>query len=195
MKDCPATVTEPDLDELPGLADTEKLAVPLPLPLPPDCKVTQLTLLEALQEQPPAAVTLTGTVPPAELTVWLVGEMEGLQATPDWVTAKDCPATVSVPIREAAVALGETEKVAFPLPEGLLAGVTEAQLTPLEALQEQPPGAVTLTDTVPPVELTVWLVGEMEGLQAAPDWVTVKLLPAMVMVPLCEAVAGLAETE
>ena len=39
----------------------------MPLPLLPEDMVIQVALLEALQEQPPGAVTLTVPVPPLEL--------------------------------------------------------------------------------------------------------------------------------
>ena len=50
--------------------------VPLPLPLLPEDMVIQVALLEAVQEQPVGAVTLTLPVPVAELTVALVEERE-----------------------------------------------------------------------------------------------------------------------
>jgi hypothetical protein len=49
--------------------------VPLPLPLP-GLIVIQLALLEAVQEQPPGAVTLSDPVPPLEPMDWLEEEME-----------------------------------------------------------------------------------------------------------------------
>ena len=63
----PATVRVPVLDLFLVLAETEKPVVPLPLPPLPGVRVIQLALLEAVQEQPAEAVTLTVPVPPAKL--------------------------------------------------------------------------------------------------------------------------------
>ena len=76
VKVCPATVRVPVLDEVVVLAATEKAVVPLPLPLLPEDMVIQVALLEAVQEQPVGAVTLTFPVPAPELTVALVDERE-----------------------------------------------------------------------------------------------------------------------
>ena len=48
----------------------------MPLPLLPEDMVIQAALLEAVQEQPVGAVTLTFPVPPLELKVVLVEERE-----------------------------------------------------------------------------------------------------------------------
>ena len=45
----------------------------------------------------------------------------------------------------------------MPLPLPLLPEVMVIQLTPLEAVQEQPLGEVTLTDPVPAAEVKDWL--------------------------------------
>jgi hypothetical protein len=50
--------------------------VPLPLPLLPELMVIQLAPLEALQEQPSAALTITVPVPPLEPKASLTEEME-----------------------------------------------------------------------------------------------------------------------
>jgi hypothetical protein len=44
--------------------------------------------------------------------------------------------------------------------------------------------AVTVTLPTPPAERIVLLVGEMEKEQSRPDWVTLKVRPAMVRVPV-----------
>jgi hypothetical protein len=71
----PPMVMVPDLEDPFGLAETEYPTVPFPLPLLPETTAIQLALLEALQEQPLAAVTLTLPVPPAALKDLLAGEM------------------------------------------------------------------------------------------------------------------------
>ena len=83
--------------------------VPLPLPLLPEVMVIQPALLEAVQEQPLGVVILTDPVPPVEVKDWLVGEMEELQPTPDWVTMKVWPATVIVPVLDEVPELAATE--------------------------------------------------------------------------------------
>ena len=77
---------------------------------------------------------------------------------------------VREPVRDELPELAATEYPQFPLPLPLVPEVTAIQLAPLEALQEQPFGADTLTDPVPPVEVKGWLAGEMEKLQDVPDW-------------------------
>ena len=55
--------------------------------------------------------------------------------------------------------------------------------------------AVTLTLPVPPLELKDLLVGEMEYVQEIPSCVTVKVCPAIVIVPVRGLVPVLADTE
>jgi hypothetical protein len=50
--------------------------VPLPVPLAPAVIVTQLTLLEAVREQPELVVILTLPLPPVETKEALAGEIE-----------------------------------------------------------------------------------------------------------------------
>ena len=57
-----------------GLAVTEKLTVPLPVPLEPEVIVTQLSLLTAPHVQLSCVVTLTLPLPPAEPILWLDDE-------------------------------------------------------------------------------------------------------------------------
>ena len=79
---------------------------------------------------------------------------------PDWVTVKVCPAMVRVPVLDEVVVLAATEKAVEPLP--LLPEVMVIQPVLLEAVQEQPVGAVTVTFPVPAPELKVALVEERE---------------------------------
>jgi hypothetical protein len=75
LKVCPATVIVP-VRAGPVLAATEKLTVPLPVPVAPAVMVIQASLLVAVQAQPAAAVTLVEPAPPAAAMVWLAGLME-----------------------------------------------------------------------------------------------------------------------
>ncbi len=65
----------------------------------------------------------------------------------------------------------------------------------LVAFQGQPLGAFTLTLPVPPVTVNGLLVGEMEYLHDTASWFTVKVLPAMVIVPDLELLRLFAATE
>ena len=83
-----------------------------------------------------------------------------MQDIPDWFTVKVCPATVRVPVLDEVVVLAATEKAVEPLPLPLLPEVMVIQPVLLEAVQEQPVGAVTPTLPIPPLEPEVALVGE-----------------------------------
>ncbi len=61
-KVCPPTLKLP-VREAPVLALTEKLTVPLPVPLAPEVIVIQLSLLLAVHEQLLAVVTVTVPLP------------------------------------------------------------------------------------------------------------------------------------
>ena len=85
-------------------------------------------------------------------------------------------------------------KVTVPLPEPLDPAVTVTQLAPLVDVHAQPVVVVTATVPVPPVAATAWVDGEMLNEQLAPDCVTVKVLPAIVSVPVRDVVAVVAAT-
>ena len=70
----------------------------------------------------------------------------------------------------------------MPLP--LLPPVMLSQPALLLAVQPQPLPAITLTVPLPLLAACDRLVGEIEYVQPAPDWLTVKVLPAIVSVPL-----------
>ena len=103
---------------------------------------------------------------------------------PAWVTVKVRPAMVSVPVRAVALAKFEaTEKVtwALPLPLGLDVRVIHESL--LAAVQVQPAGALTPAIAFGmPATGTERLVGDSDKVQ--PAWVTVKVRPAIVSVPI-----------
>jgi hypothetical protein len=71
----------------------------LPLPLAPALIVIQAALLEAVHEQPVAAVTGTLPVQPEALTFTDAGEIVGVQGRPACVTVKVFPPTLTVPVR------------------------------------------------------------------------------------------------
>jgi len=99
---------------------------------------------------------------------------------------------VIVPVRCGPV-FAATENCVVPLPLPLAPEVTVIQAALLAAVHAQPVAVVTLTEPEPPLAVKVWLAGLMVNEQ--PElWVTVKVWPATVIVPvLCEP--GLAATE
>ena len=64
------------------LAATEKLTVPLPLPLAPDVIVKKVAVLLAVQLQPGGAVTRKLPTSPVAAKLWLVGLIEVTQFVP-----------------------------------------------------------------------------------------------------------------
>ena len=70
--------------------------------------------------------------------------------------------------------------------------VIVSQASLLVAVQEQAAPAVTLTVPMLALDATDALEGAIEYVQGAAAWLTVKVVPAMVMVPLREEVAVLA---
>jgi uncharacterized membrane protein len=180
LKVCPATVMVP-VRAGPVLAATEKLTVPLPVPVAPAVMVIQASLLVAVQAQPAAAVTLVEPAPPAAAMVWLAGLMENVQPDP-CETEKVCPATVIVPVRAGPV-LAAAEKLTVPSPLPLAPAVMVIQASLLVAVQVQPAAAVTLVEPAPPAAAMVWLAGLMENVQPDPCE-TEKVCPATVIVPV-----------
>jgi hypothetical protein len=61
--------------------------------------------------------------------------------------------------------------------------------------QVQPDPQVTLTEPVPAAGVKKLLVGEMVYVQAWPCWVTVKVWPPMMRVPVRAVMVVLADTE
>ncbi len=78
VKDCPAMVIDPARPWIdPGMAETEYVTVPFPLPDAPPVTVMKDEFDTAVQPQPVAAETLTvRSVAPAVGTVWLASDSE-----------------------------------------------------------------------------------------------------------------------
>jgi hypothetical protein len=74
--------------------------------------------------------------------------------------------------------------VTEPLPEPLAPAVTVIQAALLIAVQLHPVGAVTVTIVGPPLDVTACDAGAIVSVQATPAWLTVKVLPAIVSVPV-----------
>ena len=79
---------------------------------------------------------------------------------PLWVSENVFPAIVKAAVRDAPE-LAATEHVIVPFPVPVAPEVTVAQETPVEALQEQPLGAVTARVVVVAVLPTEALAGEI----------------------------------
>ena len=70
------------------------------------------------------------------------------------------------------------------MPVPLAPPVIEIQFTFVAAVQPQPAPAVTVTLALPPVEVKLFVVGEIEYVHGAPPCVTVNVSPAIVIVPV-----------
>ena len=160
-----------------------KLTEPAPEPVAPLVMVIQEAPLPAVQLQPVVVVTATDPVPPAAVTVWLVGEIESEHADAFCVTVNVWPPIVTVPVRDCVAALAVTLNVTRPLPLPPPPPETVNQLALLTAVQAHPSAAVTLVNPDPRPEPTVVLVGEIETAQPTPAWLTVKLCPPIVSEP------------
>jgi len=75
----PAMVSVPERELVVPLAATEKVVVPLPVPLAPAVIVIQVAPLVAVQLQPLVAVTLELPLPPPDENEALEGEIEKVQ--------------------------------------------------------------------------------------------------------------------
>ncbi len=141
-----ATTSVPDRGG-PLAAATANVTDPGPLPLAPDVIVIHGSGLDALQAQPAAAVTVTVREPPVGSASCVSGATSKLQPG-DCVTARACPAIVTVPLRVGPV-VAATFRVTLPgpVPPGV-AGVIQS--ASLEAVHGQPAPAVTVTACDPP---------------------------------------------
>jgi hypothetical protein len=100
------------------------------------------------------------------------------------VTVKVAPAIVSVPVRLEATVLAATSNVTEPLPDPVAPPVRVIHAALLAAVHAQPVAAVTLAPPLPPAAAKDCVVGEIDGEQVAAACVTVKVAPAIVMVPV-----------
>jgi len=100
------------------------------------------------------------------------------------VTVYTLPAIVTVPVRDAVPVFAATlsDTVPLPLPEEPEVTVIHATLLSADHPHEVP--AVTPTVNVPPPEPADWLAGEMLKVQPAEAWVTVKVCPPAVILPV-----------
>ena len=125
---------------------------PLPLPVLPEAIVSHAALLDAVQVQPPPALTVTFPVDPAEGAVADSGVIENAHPG-DWVIAIRCPAIVALPERAGPVVAATIRlTVPSPLPDDLPCRVI--QLSFEAADQSHSRFDVTLKVSVPPDEPT-----------------------------------------
>src|SRR5215831_257769 len=96
-----------------------------------------------------------------------------------------------VPLRALLLLVAAAMNATEPLPVPLVPAVTVSHVALLTAVHAHEPPAVTVTEPLPPAAGTDWLVGEIEDEHAAAS-VTVNVLPAMVMDPVCAPVVVLA---
>ena len=82
---------------------TAIVANPLPLPLLPLVMLSQAAEGDAVQAQLPAVVTAIVALPPAAAIESCVGETAKVHVDASCVTVTDCPATISVALRELVV--------------------------------------------------------------------------------------------
>jgi hypothetical protein len=82
--------------------------------------------------------------------------------------------------------------VTVPLPEPDAPAVIESHVSLLAAVHVQPIGALTATSLLPPAAATVCAPGEIVSVHGTPSCVALKVLPAIVIVPLRGVMPGLA---
>jgi len=157
-----------------------KLTEPAPEPVAPLVTVIQAALLAAVQLQPVVVVTAAEPVPPAAVTVWVVGETENAQADAFCVTVNVSAPIVIVAVRDCVAVLAVALNVTSPLPVPLPPPDTVNQLALLTAVHAHPAPAVTLVNPDPRPEPMVVLAGEIETVHDTPAWLTVKLWPPIV---------------
>jgi hypothetical protein len=108
---------------------------------------------------------------------------------PDWVTVYVLPAIVSVPVRVAVDEFVATMKVTVPLPRPGPEWSTATHATLLIASHSHAVLVVTVALPNPPSEVNQPAVDEIDGVQAlGVVCVTVKVVPAIVNVPVRNAV-------
>src|SRR3954465_12280702 len=101
---------------------------------------------------------------------------------------------VAVPVRGVVAVLAATLIATVPLPLPLAPLVTVSHGAAVAAVQAQPAELVTATLAESPAASALKLGGAIEYVHVAAAWLTVKVWPAMVAVPVRVVVAVLAAT-
>ena len=157
----------------PVLAATLSVTIPSPLPAAPPVMVIHGTALVAVHAHPSVDVTSIVREPPAADVDVAVGSIEEVQsgAAALWLRATPSPSIVIEPLR-AAPPLRATRNATLPLPVPSAPEVIVIQLTMLDALHEQPSGAVTPTVLVAPFASNCRLLVASSTRQGAASWTT-----------------------
>jgi hypothetical protein len=187
---CPATVTLPDSVALVRFVVAMAAMVAVPIE-PKGTKLTPVMLETAVHAQELLlAVTVTGSVPPWLAKESVVGDTEYVHAVALCVTFTVSPAMVSAAVKFVPVVLPCATMLSgsagVPVP---LDGFTVTQVALDVAVQAHVDWlAVSATGKLPPLFVNaseVGLTAKLHGLVVlVPFCVTVKLMPAMVMVPV-----------
>jgi hypothetical protein len=161
----------------------------------PDAEsVIQTAPVDDVQAQPDWVVTVIVPVLPAGGTETRIGETENVHDALGSVTTKLFPAIVSVAVLASDVVLAAAVNPTLPEPVPFAPLVIVTQDAPLDAVQVQPVVVETETMLLPPFADIDRLVGVMVYEQEAAAWVTVKVLPPIVRIPVREVVVVLAAT-
>ena len=135
-----------------ALAAAVKATEPLPAPVAPDVTVSHdVSLLTAVHAHSARAVTVVEPVPPAAVIDRLAGASAYEHGRAAWFTENVWPAIVSVPLRGVVSGFAEALNATVPLPLPVAPLVTVNQDMLLTPVHEQPAGAVTVVDAVPPL--------------------------------------------
>jgi hypothetical protein len=161
----PPTFNTADREIVPVLACTVYVAVPEPVPDP--VIVAHDWFEEVVHEQFAAVVTVIVPVAPFGAAVTSDGVTENVQVALGSLTVNDCPAIVSVAVRESVPVFAPAEKPTVPEPVPLAPLVRLTHVDPLDAVQLQLEGVVTVTVPVPPAAGSAWLVGEIVNVHGA----------------------------
>jgi hypothetical protein len=167
----------------------------VPGPTPEPDTVIHALVVVAVQAQVGCVVTVIEPDVPVAGAVTPEGESAKVHVGPDSVTVKGFPAIIRVAALDRVPGFAITLNVTVPdpVPVVLLEIVTQAAL--LDAVQLQVDDvAVTVTVPVPPLDGNVWLVGEIVKTHDVAGWVTVNVLPAMVIVPVRDVLPVFAAT-
>lgn len=184
----PAMVTSP-VRVAPRLRPTATVTVPSPAPEAPLAIDKKPVSLRAVHPQPVPTVFVTVKVTDpvasptlAEAGVTLNSHGPGAAC----VTLTLVPAIDTSPVRGTSRVLVATATVTVPLPVPEAPPVTDRKFSEVVAVQPQftPCVLVTVKLTDPAAAVTSVELGVTVNAQAAPSWVTVRVSPAMVTVPL-----------
>jgi hypothetical protein len=129
-------------------------------------------------------VTVIVPLPPLGAAVTSSGDTENEHVGLGSNTTKLLPATVSVAVRADPEVLAAAVKLTKPVPVRLVPFEIVTHVAPLDALHVHPALVVTVMLPVPPDARSARLAGEIANEQVRAAWLTVKVLPATVTVPV-----------